>query len=517
MVVDRRLARVVQTASISYKTDQRLAGYGLDSELLLLPPRHAGEADQPPLLFLASLEALFADLKASGVDLSQIGLINVSAQQHGHVYLSSGFLKALEDLRAGSGTDRSLVQVLSQAFSHDRAPIWKTSDTGVEAEELRRAAGGSRAMIVRTGSDSPLRFTGAVARKVFTQEPGVWSNTVRLHLLSSFIPAVLTSNPDVPADWGNGSGTSLMDYQKKDWDPVLLEAAASGLAGGASALRSKLTPVKSPLNVAGTMAAWFVRKFGFSPEARVLIGSGDNPQTKVLVDGDLLSLGTSFVMMVETGSGLVDSRGWGNAMYDGVGRPFLFGCRTNGAMVWDRLRLRAGLSPQDFATGEAALAAQPPGSVMALWQPDVESFPPSPALPLTVVGPDGFGTAYPGCIDSSLGLLYRGSLPWLAERGITGKASPLAVTGGPTASPGILRRIAAVWNRPVVTIGTTGAALGAAAAALVYDGVTTPLLPPSVPVQPLPADVEALHKPGGYLDRLEEFLDQTVRKQGEQA
>lgn len=512
VVVDRDTLSVT-SASVTYRSDPRLSGFGLDPDTVLLPPRTSGEADQPPLLFLASLEALFSDLKAAGVDLGQIGLVNVSAQQHGAVYLSSGFLDAVGDLRAARGVDRPLVQVFAKAFSHGRAPIWKTSNTAEEAQVLRTAVGGTAGMIELTGSDSPLRFTGAVARRVFTHDPGVWESTVRIHMLSSFLPAVLTGNPDVPADWGNGSGTSLLDYRNKEWSPALLEAAASQLPGGASALRAKLTPVASPLTLAGTVAPWFGKKFGFDPQARVLIGSGDNPQTKVLVANDLLSLGTSFVMMVDTGAGLVDSRGWGNAMYDGVGRPFLFGCRTNGALVWDRLRQKAGLAAQDFKTGEAALAAQAPGSVLALWQPDVESFPPSPAFPLVVDGGDeSFAKAYPGCVDSALGLLYRGSRPWLE-----GKSSPLAVTGGPTASPGILRRIAAIWNRPVVTIGTTGAALGAAAAALAFDGVSKPLLPPSVPVLPLAADVEAIHRPGGYLDRLEHYLKEIVAKKGVQA
>jgi len=508
VVVDRRTNQTVRTASIVYKDDPRLAGFGLDPELVLLPPRNPGEADQPPLLFLASLEALFADLKAGGTNLADIGLVNVSAQQHGQVYLSKGWFAACDALAHGRHTDRSLADLLKDAFSLNRAPIWKTSDTAAEAETLRSAAGGSAAMIALTGSDSPLRFTGAAARKVFLKNPGVWEATERVHMLSSFLPAVLTGNPDVPADWGNGSGTSLMDYARKQWSPDLLEAAASGLPGGAAALKAKLTPVASPLSLAGTVAPWFVAKHGFSADARVLIGSGDNPQTKVLVDGDLLSLGTSFVMMVDTGSGLVDDRGWGNAMYDGVGRPFLFGCRTNGALVWDRLRQKAGLAAKNYAVGEAALAAAAPGSVLSLWQPDHESFPPSPVVPLTVAGgDDSYGRAYPGCVDSELGLLYRGTAPWLG-----GRTSPLAVTGGPTASPGILKRIAAIWNRPVVTIGTTGAALGAAAAALAFDGVRAPLLPPSVPVQPDPKAVEALHRPGGYLDQIEHFLAEATRK-----
>jgi xylulokinase len=340
-------------------------------------------------------------------------------------------------------------------------------------------------------------------------EPGVWESTVRLHMLSSFIPAVLTGMADVPADWGNASGTSLMDYRTKEWDNDLLTAAAGGLQGGSAALKSKLTPLANPLSLAGTIAAWFVEKYGFSAEARVLIGSGDNPQSKVLVEGDLLSLGTSFVMMVETGGGLIDDRGWGNAMYDGVGRPFLFGCRTNGALVWDGIRKRAGLDPKDFATAEAALDAAAPGSRLGLWQPENESFPPSPVLPLSIEGDNSFGSAYPALVDSALGLVYRGSAPWLA-----GRTEPLAVTGGPASSPGILRRIAAIWNRPVVTIGSTGAALGAAAAALAFDGVKTPLLPPSAAVVPRPADVEAMHQPGGYLDRIEEYLAKAVQKAG---
>jgi xylulokinase len=192
-----------------------------------------------------------------------------------------------------------------------------------------------------------------------------------------------------------------------------------------------------------------------------------------------------------------------------VGRPFLFGCRTNGALVWDGIRKRAGLGAKDYAAAEAALEASAPGARLGLWQPENESFPPSPVLPLTVEGGEDFSTAYPALVDSALGLLYRGSAPWLS-----GREAPLAVTGGPASSPGILRRIAAIWNRPVVTIGTTGAALGAAAAALAFDGVRTPLLPPSSPVLPKASDVEALHRTGGYLDRIEDYLAQAVQKAG---
>ncbi len=73
-----------------------------------------------------------------------------------------------------------------------------------------------------------------------------------------------------------------------------------------------------------------------------------------------------------------------NAMYDGLGRPFMFGCRTNGALALETLRVRAGLAPDDFAAAEAALASVPvggfPGSPVRIFQPDNESFPASGSI-----------------------------------------------------------------------------------------------------------------------------------------
>jgi len=50
-------ARVVAEHSIAYRDDPRLNRYGIDHESLLVPPRVAGEADQPPEMFLAGLDA----------------------------------------------------------------------------------------------------------------------------------------------------------------------------------------------------------------------------------------------------------------------------------------------------------------------------------------------------------------------------------------------------------------------------------------------------------------------------
>ena len=123
-------------------------------------------------------------------------------------------------------------------------------------------------------------------------------------MLSSLIPAVLTGNSRVPLDFGNAGGMSMMDYAGKDWSVKLVKAVADGLPGGESALRNKLLPIVSPHTIVGRIATFFIEKYGFSPDCRIIVGSGDNPQSKVLVTGNLLSLGSSLVDRLSSAAGL---------------------------------------------------------------------------------------------------------------------------------------------------------------------------------------------------------------------
>ena len=150
----------------------------------------------------------------------------------------------------------------------------------------------------------------------------------------------------------------------------------------------------------------------------MIAGSGDNPQAKTLVAGDLLSLGTSFVNMVSTDGDARDMSGMANAMYDGVGRPFMFGCRTNGAMVWDQVRALYGLRKEDYEPGEAALKKVTPGSSMTFWQPKHESFPPSGSFDLLRVSSNAdmqLRSDYSGIIETSLAAVYVHSQQFLEQ------------------------------------------------------------------------------------------------------
>ncbi len=529
VVIDIDTAAKCFEHALDYRADARLNQFGIGEDYIL-PPREEGEAEQPPLMYLASLDAMFADMREAGVALENVRCINTSGQQHGHVYLNRNAEMIFSNLQKPEGTTLALKTLLAGIFSYPTAPIWMTANTVAQTNHVRETVGGKTEMIERSGSDAPLRFTGAVIRRVAEQASRAYAATGKIQLISSFIPAVLSGNASVPMDTGNGCGMSLMNYRNKVWDTELLAATADGLPGGAEELSAKLPALASPDSVVGNIAVYFMEKYGFSEECAIIAGSGDNPQAKVPVAGDLLSLGTSFVNMVSTDGNTLDPEGFANAMYDGINRPFMFGCRTNGAMVWDAVRNNYGLAKEEYAPAEGALQEVAPGQFMTFWQPKTESFPVSGAFELIrSIGQPTLAEDYTGIIETSLAAVYVYSAVFTKQT-----QAPLFVTGGATDSPEIMRRVAGIWNRPTLPVEKGGAALGAAVAGVkaLFDAAcksklaikmddadnepfdieafSASVLKRGEPIQPHPEDVAAYHGEGQYLQRFREKYEQIM-------
>jgi xylulokinase len=495
--------------ALDYCRDPRLNVFGIRGEDYILPPEREGEANQPAEMFLAAIDAIFSDLREA-VPLEDIAVINSSGQQHGHVYLNHRARELFQRLKEKDAGESDLASLLKGGLAWGMAPIWMTADTQEDAEHIRKYLGGKERAIELCGSDIPLRFTGVVMRRNARLYPEMYRQTDNIQLISSLVPAILTGNSRAAIDYGNGGGTALMDYRRKGWSGRLIKAAAEGLEGGEKAFRRKLPALAAPDSIAGNIAGYFVRNYGFSPGCKIAAGSGDNPQSKVLVAGDLLSLGTSLVYMVVTDGKTLDMNGYANAMYDGLGRPFIFGCRTNGAMVWDRIRARYGLAKEEYRPAEAALRETPVGQGLVFWQPRTESFPPSGSTDIIRIGGvrPGLGTDYGGVIEASLAAVYHYSQGFSRET-----REPLYVTGGARNSAEILRRVAAIWERPIIPVAGGGAALGAAVAGAYAlgksAGETTEIsqyidggiLEKGQPISPADDDVQAFHRAGGYLDR----------------
>jgi xylulokinase len=516
VVVDIDTRRVVYRKSLDYKADSRLDVFGLN-EQYILPPREEGEANQPAAMYFASLDAIFADMAGEFPDhhlkLTDIAVINVSGQQHGHVLLNQTSQKKFEQLKANEfSPDANLVDLLESCLALDFARIWRTSCTAEQADFVRKQVGGKERIIQLTGSNAPLRFSAFGIRKTGRDYPEQYRKAVIIHQISSLIPAVLAGDYSVGLDFGNACGTSLMDYRKKQWSAELIAAVSQSLPGGQAALAKKLPTLKSGTTLVGAIANYFACRYGFDPKCAIGIGSGDNPQTKVLVAGSLLSLGSSFVNMVETDGTTFDMEGSANAMYDAFDRPFMFGCRTNGALRWDNVRSHYGIDKSDYKPSEKALAQRPPanGGRMYLWQAENESFPVSGCFGPMRIGYDSedFASDFVGIVESTLAAVY------LHSRGFMTQGDSLYVAGGATQSPGIMKRLAAIWNRNVIPIEKAGAALGAAVsgayALLLSRGLDldagefgSSFLKKQAAIKPKPADVNAYHGAGGFLKRYE--------------
>lgn len=443
-VYDSEKMEVLSTVSVAFGKMLEIDNSDMDRESLLVK-NNGDKAEQEPMIFLIAIDKMLAKLVAHfnsiGLNIADIKAIQFSAQQHGHVYLNDSFETLLSKLDVNS----SLWANMQNTFSYKYAPIWRTSDTVEQARELREAIGGKEAMISTTGSDSPLRFTAAVIKKIFEKEPSVAENTKQVMLISNYLAAIFSSNVNAPIDFGNGSGMSLMNYSEKTWNKTLLESVDKEL-------EQKLNSIDSSLTVAGNINKYFVDKYGFDKNCKIGIGTGDNPATKVISQGDLLSLGTSFVYMKNTSESDRDYSGVSNAMYDGLDNPFTILCRTNGAMIWDKI---SEIHGKDYKYFHDALVAQQGKYPLLVWQIERESVPLSESVERKTLG--DFEQDCKALTLSNLALIEQYASSIFSEQ-----TTELSVTGGPTKDEAIVQIIAELWNCPVHILPTVGASLGAA-------------------------------------------------------
>ena len=184
--------------SLDYRKEARLNDFGIGSDYII-PPRVEGEADQPPMMFVAALDAMCDDIRSAGVPLRDVVVINDSGQQHGHVYLNSSAAGMFSQLKLKGNDEKDLVGLLTGSLAYLTAPIWMTSNTVNQATFVRAEVGGKDEMIRLSGSDAPLRFTGTTMQRIAEQFPEAYTATETIQLISSLIPAILTGNWKVSA------------------------------------------------------------------------------------------------------------------------------------------------------------------------------------------------------------------------------------------------------------------------------------------------------------------------------
>jgi xylulokinase len=216
-------------------------------------------------MWIEALDRMIARLSAEHPrEMSHLAAISGSAQQHGSVYLNDRWISRL----TGAQAAMPLASQLADVFSRQVAPVWMDSSTTAECAEIEAAVGGAAELARNTGSRAFERFTGPQIRAFARKNPQGYTNTSRIHLVSSF-HASLFAGADAPIDVGDGSGMNLMSLAARSWWPPALAATAEDL-------ERRLPEVGPSWTVAGSVASYWRNRYGL-PAASVVVWSGDNP------------------------------------------------------------------------------------------------------------------------------------------------------------------------------------------------------------------------------------------------
>lgn len=460
LIIDTETGKVVADRSVNF--GERLPQYS--SPKGFLPNADQAVKHSDPLMWVEALDLVLRDLVAAGVDLSKVAGISGAGQQHGSVYLNQSL-----DQAARWADDKPLHEQVRPLLSRKTAPIWMDSSTSAECAEIAQSAGGDEKVAEISGSRATLRFTGPQIRRFWKTSPAEWQATAEIHLVSSFIPSLLAGK-SVPIDFGDGAGMNLLDLAAGEWSKSLLDATAPGLGGKLKA------PVKSA-TVAGEIAPFFVKKYGFAPGTKIVVFTGDNPSSLIGMGASLpgtavISLGTSDTVFTAMAHKRTDPRGYGSVFGNPAGGFMSLACFSNGSLAREEVAKRFGLSWDAFAT--AILEQTRPGNggnvLLPYFVPEIT--PRVLKAGARWFGSDDFvagkdGAAAARAVVEAQAISMRLHSDWIGEQMHT-----ILVTGGASKNKGLLRVLADVFQATIMplSVSNSSALGGALRAAQAVEG-----------------------------------------------
>ncbi len=459
VLIDPASEKIICQTSVNFGTE--LPQYGSPSGFI--PSGSNGEVHADPRMWLDALDLLFSRL-GTLTDLSKVEMIAGSGQQHGSVYLDSTFKDRLTSLDPA----HSLASQLSPALTRPTAPIWMDTSTGAECREITAAVGGPAEVCARSGSVAIERFTGPQIRRFFKSNPDAYAKTDRVHLVSSFIASVIAGK-SVSIDYGDGAGMNLLDLASLDWDPALLDATAPDLA-------AKLPSPAAASSLQGHVSAYFVEKYGLSPQCRCALFTGDNPASLVgmgaTTPGNIvISLGTSDTFFAAMPGPKTDPNGYGHVFGNPAGGFMSLICFRNGSLAREALRDKLGLNWSDFDQSALAKTRQAAGTNLMLPFFSSEITPRHDFSGPILQGSSAFESGQDPALHVRALLEGQFLNMRLHSRWMEVKTERIRLTGGASKNDGIAQLVADVFQAPVERLDVSNsAALGAALIAASASG-----------------------------------------------
>lgn len=271
-----------------------------------------GEILSPVKMWLEAVDTVFGLMKEDGFPFKNVRGMSGSGMQHGSVYWSNDSHRALEHL----GDALSLLEGLKDAFAVETSPNWQDHSTGQEIQAFEKVTDGPDHLAERTGSRAHYRFTGLQIRKIAVRKaPDIYKKTSRISLVSSFLASVLLGKI-APIEHADACGMNIYNIAKGQYDDELTALAAGvhpsldgasdkETAAGVEELKRKLGPIDDiTYEAMGTVSPYFVKRYGFSENAKVYSFTGDNLATIISLPVEqndvLMSLGTSTTVLLVT-------------------------------------------------------------------------------------------------------------------------------------------------------------------------------------------------------------------------
>lgn len=425
LVVDARNGRVLGEGSAPHEM------------IAKLPP---GAKEQDPEIWMdAMVQSVQEAMKVARASGDEVVAMGVSGQQHGFVPLDKGG------------------RVIRPA------KLWCDTTTTEECELLTEALGGPKATLKKTGNAMLPGFTAPKILWMKRHEPKKFAKLATVLLPHDYLNFRLTGNRFM--EFGDASGTALMDVRNRRWSEGAVAAIDADLMG-------KLPTLSSSDGSPGCLTADAAARLGLGASVLVSAGGGDNMMGAIGTGNTrpgvvTASFGTSGTIYACSPRPVVDPKGEIAAFCDSTNRWLPLLCTMNVTVATEMVRQDFDL---DHAAFERLAMKAPAGCEGLVLLPYLEG-------ERTPNVPDGTGVFFgvrPATFTAphfaratmegvTLGMNY--GLKRLATLGVT--TNQVRATGGGAKSKLWRQIMADVFQAEVVTLKVAeGAAYGAALQAI---------------------------------------------------
>ena len=402
----------------------------------LIPNLPPGAKEQHPHTWRDATQKAFRKaLALAAARPGEVKAIGVSGQQHGFVPLDKNG------------------QVIRPA------KLWCDTSTAPECDEIMARVGGLKKTIRTMGNAVLPGFTASKILWLKKREPKNYARLATVLLPHDYLNFWLTGEKMM--EYGDASGTALLDVKTRKWSDKVLRAIDPGLGG-------RLPPLIPSDQPAGRLQPATAKALGLSPDVLVSAGGGDNMMGAIGTGNTrpgviTASFGTSGTIYACSEKPVVDPAGEIAAFCDSTNRWLPLLCTMNVTVATEMVRRDFGM---DVKTFDATVARAKPGADGLILLPYLEG-------ERTPNVPDGTGVfcgvtpktftaehfARAAMEGVTLGMNY--GLRRLAELGV--KPKQIRATGGGANSKVWRQIMADIFNAEVVTLNVReGAAYGAA-------------------------------------------------------